>query len=426
LGQGTGLLYIQDDVDIFYNPATIGYYRNCVLIHMGGYDGGDMYALGGYTKALGDMLTLGLVYGRNPNYEIGMISDVFLAGGAIDPAASPMSPMWAFNDNWSDYGGINPVSIAAIAGLDEAMEWHNPIDIMVAAKLGNLLLGVSWYMARGKATAEYTDDAPTDLTETLSAKLWALKVGLSADMGNIMPEVWFAYVPFNVNSKWEDDVANTEVERDLKGRRFNLGMRLFLGMGDNLTIVPAIEWTNINADVTIDTSPDFFPTSFATILEDDLGENYKGNGVNAGVGLNYAMDRVLFTTSIGLQWSKVTRELDVDGLSGSSTSTLSWWALPVIGIGLEYQCTKILVFRAGISTTTINAVYSDSWADDEVGSLNAEEDLKITEQNTVASAGIGLHFGNLIIDLTIGDMILSNEPGSQNLFSAMDVKYKFE
>jgi hypothetical protein len=334
--------------------------------------------------------------------------------------------MWAFNDNWSDYGGINPVSIAAIAGLDEAMEWHNPIDIMVAAKLGNLLLGVSWYMARGKATAEYTDDAPTDLTETLSAKLWALKVGLSADMGNIMPEVWFAYVPFNVNSKWEDDVANTEVERDLKGRRFNLGMRLFLGMGDNLTIVPAIEWTNINADVTIDTSPDFFPTSFATILEDDLGENYKGNGVNAGVGLNYAMDRVLFTTSIGLQWSKVTRELDVDGLSGSSTSTLSWWALPVIGIGLEYQCTKILVFRAGISTTTINAVYSDSWADDEVGSLNAEEDLKITEQNTVASAGIGLHFGNLIIDLTIGDMILSNEPGSQNLFSAMDVKYKFE
>ena len=427
MGQGTGLLYIQDDVDIFYNPATIGYYRNCVLIHMGGSDGGDMYALGGYTQALGEMLTLGLVYGRNPAYELGMIGAAFIPGAAIDPAASPFSPMWAFNDNWGDYAGVNPVSIAAVAGLDEAMEWHNPIDIMVSAKLGNLLLGVSWYMARGKATATYTDDAPTDLTETLSAKLWALKVGLSADMGNIMPEIWFAYVPFTVNSKWEDDIVPTaEIERELKGRRFNLGMRMFVGMGDNLTIVPAIEWTNINGDVTIDTDPLFYPTTFITIEEDDLNENYKGSGINAGISFNYAMDRVLVVSSIGLQWSKITRELDVEGLSGSSTDELKWWALPVIGIGIEYQCTKILVFRAGISTTTINAAWTDTASDDEVGTLNAEDEIRITEQQTSASVGLGLHFGNLVIDLTVGDMILDGEESPDSLFSGLDVKYKFQ
>lgn len=425
LGQGTGLVYVQDDTDIFYNPATLGYYRNVGLLHMGGYSG-DMYALGGLSLGLGDMLTVGLIFARNPSYELGALSVMWWANAALDPAGSLTSPKWLWNDNWAAYPGTYTVDIAtSIGGYDAAMEWMNPIDIILAAKLGNMQLGVSWYTASGKHESTYEDDSPADYSETLKSRINALKVGLSADMGNVMPEVWFHWVPFKVSSTWEDDIANTEINRELKGRRFNLGARAFYKMSDAVTIVPAIEWSNVNGDVSIDTTPDFYPTSVSTIIEEDLSENYKGNRINAGIGLNYAVDKVLVATSIGLQWYSFTRTLEVDGLDGSEEEVRKWLALPVVGLGVEYQATKIVTFRGGISTTTIYARYRNEDSADTAGSLNYEDTSSTTAQNTTASVGVGLNFGNLVIDLTAGNLLVAGEPATFSLFSALDAKYKF-
>lgn len=418
-GQG---MYLQDDTNIFGNPATLGYYRNCVLLHLGGVDGGDMHALGGYSAGIGDMLTLGLIYGRNPSYELGGIA--LPLNGAVSG--------WTFDNNWGDYTThaiTYPIALPGLAFANTgAQVWENPIDIILAAKLGNLLLGVSWYMVSGKEHNTWDNDNPGDTEYTLKSSLNALKVGISADLGNIMPEVWFHYVPYKVNSKWENTapVPATEYERELKGRRFNLGGRAFLKMGDNLTIVPAVEWSNVTGNVSVDSTPDeiiYVPTN---LNEEDLSEEYKGNLINAGVSLNWTADRVLLVTSFGLQYAKYVRTLEVDGLTGDRQDSLKMFALPVVGIGLEYQATKILVVRGGISTTTIYAKGTENFETDLAGSLNPEEETAETYQSTTAAVGIGLHFGNLIIDLTAGDMIIDNEQSQDSLFSALDMKLKFD
>ena len=174
LGQGTGLVYIQDDTNVFTNPATVAYYRNCLLLHLGGVDehsnGQDYFALGGGTLGLGDMLTLGLIFGRNPTYEEGIIS--VPVNGAIDSYVGvPYGPQH-FIDNWGDYLGSQPVDITPVAD-QHAMVWMNPVDILLAAKLGNISLGVSYYIANGKYTYSYNDDTPYDLEEKDKALLQA-------------------------------------------------------------------------------------------------------------------------------------------------------------------------------------------------------------------------------------------------------------
>jgi len=429
LGQGTGLVYLQDDTNIFTNPATVGAYRNCALLHMGG-DAGDMYALGGVTLGLGEMLTLGIIVGRNPAFEEGLIGGIFGAPADLDspinPAAAGPGLPWQFNNNWANYIGANPVSLAPIAGYDRAMNWMNPIDLMLAAKFGNMSLGVSWYMASGKHTSDFTDDTPSDSSEEMTTRIQALKVGIAADMGNLAPEIWFHYVPFKVSSTWDQNIAPTSsIERELKGRRFNLGTRIFVKLNDNLTIVPSLEWSNATGDVTMDTNPDFLPTALAGIYEDDLAETYRANMINAGVGINWQNDKVLLATSIGMQYAKSVQELEVDGLAGTATGTAKWLALPVVGMGIEYQATKIVVFRGGLSTTTIYGKTTETVEADTALSLDPEDESTISGQNTTAAVGLGLHFGNLVVDVTAGNLLVAGEPSTFSLFSALDAKYKF-
>lgn len=430
LGQNTGLVYIQDDTNIFTNPAALSSYRNCLLFHMGGYDGGDIYALGGASLGLGEMITLGLIVGRNPDYEEGMLG--LITGEVFQTGMGPL-PL-DFQNHWNG-GAVPPANprnysnagtnTASIAGLNAAaMNWVNPIDILLAVKLGNVSIGASWYMASGKHTSDYSDDV-LNTSEELTARLQAWKFGVAASMGNISPEVWFHYAPLTVTSTWTNDTANTEVERELKARRINVGLRVPYKVNDNLSIVPAFEYANINGEVTISTDPDAQSTSVLGPTMEDLVESYTGSSINAGIGINYQIEKLLVASSIGLQWMKGTASLEVEGLNGTVDDTMKWIAIPVVGLGLEYQCTKILVFRGGIATTTIFSRSTDLAESDVVGSLNYSDESNITQQNTIASVGLGLQFGNLVIDLTAGDMIIANERGYNQLFTAMDFKYKF-
>jgi len=434
LGEQTGLVYLQDDTDVFYNPATVGYYRNVLLLHLGAQDGGDMYALGGVSLGIGDMLTLAVIAGRNPNYEVGFSS---LSGNesasigwimvnSLDLTSAGPTP-WNFLDNSVFYNvGTNTVSLAGLN--DAAMDWMNPIDVMLAAKLGSINLGVSYYIANGKHLETYEDDAPTDTTIELKALLQAVKVGLSADLGNMMPELWFAYVPFKVTGSYEDDVANTSLDRELRGRRINVGGRLFYKANDNLTIVPAVEWTSIGGEMTIDSDPIINPVSVVGFELADFVESFKGNLVRAGIGINYSVDKILVASSIGMEYAKISDTLEVDGLDGDVEYSWRWLELPKVGLGIEYQATNILVLRTGINTTTIYASQNNEVTSDVLGSGNFDDNARESYQLTKAATGIGLHFGNLIVDLTAGELLVDAEndtTGNSSFFSAMDVKYKF-
>lgn len=425
IGQNTGLSYLADDTGIYANPALLSYYRNMVRIHMGN-DDADVTAYGGVSLGLGDMLTLGIFVARNPSNESGLISDIL--SQALAPGAMP--PPLVFVNNWSDYNvGTNLVDDAAIDLLaDGAMNWMNPIDIILAAKLGNINLGISYYIATGKHESAYEDDFPTEYSEEMKAKLQSLKLGLAAEMGNIKPQLYFHYTPYKFESTWTDDVANTELSRDLKGRKFVLGARVFVDLNDNLQIVPHIAWQTANGEVSIDSDPDMGDLVIATAAietEEELIEKYKASQISAGLGINYKAENVLVASSIGLNWGKGTRTLEVDGLDENVTGTLRYLELPIVGLGIEYQATKVLVLRSGISTTTIYAKSRWDESSDVVGALDYQDASRDTYQTTTANAGIGLHFGNLVVDLTAGDMIITGEDAFNSLFSAMDVKYTF-
>jgi len=136
LGQTTGLAYVADDTSIFNNPGTVGYYGNAFMLHLGGVDGGDMMAFGGVTMNLGKMLTLGLVFARNPGYEEGLIGSVLGPVFGTSSLGIPSGLGAAFQNNWAasmssfTYGYNNyatfPVSLTGVKsppGL-QSDAWH--------------------------------------------------------------------------------------------------------------------------------------------------------------------------------------------------------------------------------------------------------------------------------------------------------------
>jgi hypothetical protein len=427
LGQNTGLVYLQDDTNIFANPADLANYRKMVWLHMGD-DSSDLTAYGGLSLGIGEMLTLGIIVGRNPSFEEGggigaVMGDVIGGSGGGYPANFLNHWNASALPNYSS-AGTNAASITGVP--TGAMVWMNPIDLMLAVKLGNINLGASWYYANGKATNKYTDDFPTDTDEKQTAKLTAWKFGLSTTMGNLTPEVWFHYSPFHLKSVWNDNVADTDATRKLDGRNFDIGAHVIYKMSDHLVLVPKIDYNNISASAKIDTNPDFNPTGIAFRTEGDLTEKYTGGMINAGIGINYSIDKLLVATSVGLQWFHFKQELSIDGLDGSVDETTKWIAIPVVGIGLEYQATKVLVLRGGIARSALYTKSTDITQADVLGSLNYKNTNTISAEAPVtANLGLGLHFGNLVLDLTAGDMIIQGEAGSNNLFSAADLTYKF-
>jgi hypothetical protein len=422
-GQG---LYLIDDTNIFSNPATVAYYQNCMLLHMGGADGGDMYAFGGMSMAIGDSLTLAGIAARNPMYEEGDISRVTshaitqaslsldLDGDTvIDIVTVPPT----FNPVWN-LDGLGD----ADAPLNQVVDWENPAEIIAAYKVGDLALGASYYLANGKLVSE---DDLAETTYTATARLHSLKLGLSYKMDNMQPEAWFHWDPYSVKTELEIDPIDVTYEETLKGSKIVLGGRLFYTLNDNMTVVPAINYSRTTGSVTIDSDPDIAISASGD--EEDLGQDYTINTLEAGVSLQYKADKVFVVTSAGLLWSKALVEYSIDDASDYTDDlTTKDFAIPVVAMGIEYQATQMLTLRAGMKTTELWAATTLlEEEEDTTGDLTDTSDLA-TGQVTTAAIGMALTFGNLVVDATFGDWVLVNEKGGgPNLFSAIDIKYKF-
>ena len=111
--------YLEDDTTIFANPATLAYYQNCVLLHMGGSDGDDM-AFGGGSYGVSDELTVALIVARDPSLEEGGIGTII--GSTLDPTVGvdidgdTVLDIISFTHPWGLPG--DPPNLA--------MDWMNP------------------------------------------------------------------------------------------------------------------------------------------------------------------------------------------------------------------------------------------------------------------------------------------------------------
>jgi len=420
--------YLEDDTNIFGNPATLAYYQNCVLLHMGGYDGGDMMAFGGGSYGVSDELTIALIVARNPSFEeggIGTITGLVMdttVGGMVDIDGDTIPDTFTFDDGWG-LGGTPP---------NAAIDWENPFEIIVAYQMDDLALGISYYLANGKLN--WQDDLPnpgTDDEESyiVKARLHSIKLGASYDMDDMKVEGWFHWDPYSVVSNYEYDPESGpdyESEQTLKGSKIVLGGRVLYSMSDNVTIIPAINYARTTGSVEIDTDPNISLMSGGN--EEDLDQDYTVNELRVGVAAQYKEDKIMVIGSLGLLWSKVLFEASIDDASDYEyTSTDKYFAVPVAAMGIEYEVNKILTIRGGLDTTTLWAANTRLLEEEDAAGELEDESLLTTYQSTTAAIGVGLTFGNLVIDGTFGNMFLSNENGTSegNLLSQLDMKYKF-
>jgi len=421
-------LYLADDTNIFTNPATVSYYSKVLFLHMGGYNGGggsntDMWAFGGATTPLPFMegLTLGVAFARNPSFEeggIGTIRTESFLGGAFWP--------------WDFPGGDLPLD-------DVAATWHNPFDIILGYKMGDLSIGLSYYLANGRIKYTYNEDGNFDAdsdtyfdeeVEVLSkAYLHSLKLGASYKMGNMQPEAWLNWDPYSVvtTTSWDADGQDAiDYETSLKGSKILLGARLFYNLNDNVAVVPAITWEHVTGNIGMDYEDDYD--------EDEYDISMKVNTINAGVSVQYKADKLLVVGSAGLLWSKFQVDLSDDVEDETYSYYSKSFAVPVVAMGLEYQAMKNITLRGGLKTTTVwsSSTYGEEYDNDDYDVSYDEEEMYST-QSTTASLGAALHFGNLVLDVTFGNLFLTGENGGNpaygtagpNLFSSLDATYVF-
>jgi hypothetical protein len=268
-----------------------------------------------------------------------------------------------------------------------------------------------------------------------NAQLQAFVAGIAAKSGKMQPQAWFHWDPYRVKSDYTNNNIPYESVEKLRGNRYYSGARLIYALSDSITVVPAITWEHVGGHVTIDADPSStISLGGLTYNVNDLGQQYKVDTVNAGVNMQYATGGffgLLITGSAGLQWSRFVRELDIDHTDFSDITKAKSFAAPVVGLGLEYWANKTLCLRGGLSTTTLLAV-SKAKAENKDASGVKRADISSVEtvQSTKAAVGMGLHFGNLLIDMVFGNMFLTGEDGwgdgqGPNLYSNLDVKVKW-
>jgi len=432
-------LFLVDDTNAFFNPATLNYYRDCLFIHMGGVKGGDYSAVGAISFKIGENGGLGIIAG-------GPIALGYIVQGSISAVRADAIVPGTFVDHFGVLPGPIPPNDVDYT-VDSGATFLNPIGIILDYKLGKTALGIGYFLINGKNK----DDVEVAATNTKydseqTAMIQAFVVGMSSRVGKMQPEAWFHWDPYWVKSEYTDDNTDFESVEKLRGNRFYAGARLIYYLSDTLTVVPVVTYEHVGGHVDIDTDPNLpIPATNATV--DDMEQRYKIDSVFAGVNMQYATGGffgLLITGSVGMEWAQFLRELEIDHTHFSETSgfpedpldvetpVMKTFAAPVVKMGLEYWTNQTLCLRGGISTTTLMAAQRAKKDRKEVDGVKTADITEVeTVQETQAAVGMGLHFGTLLIDMVFGNFFLAGEDGfsaghgGPNLFSNLDVKLKW-
>jgi len=433
-------LFLVDDTNAFVNPAALNYYRDCLFIHMGGVRGGDFSAVGAISFKIGENGGLGIIAG-------GPIALGMIVQGSIYAVRADAIFSGAFVDHFGVLPGNPPNDVDST--VNSGANFLNPIGIILDYKLGKTALGLGYFLMNGKKKDDI--EAPPynlkfDAEE--NAMIHAFVIGMSSRLGKMQPEAWFHWDPYWIRSKYDDDITDFESTEKLRGNRFYVGARLIYYLSDTLTVVPAVTYEHVGGHVDIDTDPNLTISLLGHTFDvDDMKQQYKLDTVFAGVNMQYATGGffgLLVTGSVGLEWARFDRELEIDHTHFSETSgfpedptdtvppVMRSFAAPVVKMGLEYWTNKTLCLRGGISTTTLVSSQVAKKDRKEVDGVKTADITEVeTVQSTQAAVGMGLHFGTLLIDMVFGNFFLVGEDGSPilgqgpNLFSNLDVKVKW-
>lgn len=319
LGQGAdGSYFINDNRNIFLNPATIIGMNNQLNIEVGNNGGVNPKAEGGLIHS-NEVGTFGLHLGR-----LGM------GAQNISRAETDLT-----------YVLFNP---------------QNSVELFFGRDLGGFNVGASLLYSNSKSDTGETVNLPDD-----KASVMTMKVGTHNDSFG----AFFAY-SINEESKTEDlasVIREYEATSSMKlGGVYNLN--------DNL---------KLSAQVT---QLDFKFNNGAGLTGTSGQQDLVLNMYNHLVG-----DKEFFVFyTVGITQAKQTKDYDTVSANDVEESQMY---LP-LAIGAEAQVKDWLTLRASVKQNTLI---------DNTELKNAATDLKTSNlDDTVISAGLGLHFGKVTID----------------------------
>ncbi len=447
--------YLDNDLNIFTNPALAHQYTNQVQVNLGHAGGGlwegtGLNPRGVVLVAIDDDTTLGLVLNR-PTTELGE-----------EAALRPV-----LQSNLSGYGGglsgqfVDPVSQAGLAFPQGAVGLAPPVDLFFARDLGSMVVGANLYAAFGQSRSDNVSESGPDQfarNRFVRRSSWVtLNVGLASTNGiGFKPEAWVKYTGV---SSWadvqnwlgdsaddwqpEDAIADSTV--GLKGTmRLGAGFRGTIP-GDTIDVVPLVmvdyaRGTTFANDRMFN-DPDALTDTLVVRAEDDLiaSSTLLARG---GVGVVYKANEQLKVIGAahlqGQLWQRVTdnraEDLELPGSVKQRTQTGTMTLnLPVLNVGAEYFPYDNFGIRGGMrSAAAVNSARSRTRL--YAGEAGSEFELGDADVDSVSSNSLGsqpgltgafgpsIKLGDATIDAVIGGAFVG---AGGDLFSRVDARMEW-
>jgi hypothetical protein len=424
---GNADYYFKDISHIYLNPAFLGQYTNSVYSELGQYyDGMGPYDTP-YDQTLGINYKIykGLSLGLTLNRYVSWDADVF--------------PQFQY--------------------IDEYMDFPEPIngyDLMASYDFEKLHLGVGFYHAGNKATANedysYTDtitgdryyyydswngEATSGITSLTGGFLFDVDenkwiegmVSLSFDRAKYhyseIDTYYYQYYDASYKDTW-DDTYKTD-----GGNRLEFGGRAFWEVVENFQVVPLFIFgtESLKLDSTISYAyQDNSPYDTAWTYTGKTGK-IKWDYMVFGLGGNLKLDKGMVAGGLSLYHDKWTDETQLHYKTEYTETTL-----PGFNLGVEYELTKWLTARVGMEKWFGRYEYKDNY-DDWEPPWHYTDHYKYTgrfynDPEDFIGLGVGFKFSKFKVDATVGEQslfqggyILSGQ--QKNMFGILSATFEF-
>lgn len=426
-------LLIEDDSDIFLNPAHIGAYSNRAWFSLGVTGAGGTLGFdphGGVSVRIRDVFNLGVVLNRSPQ--------AYGFGNAIWPVANAYIP-----------GGPGNTLAGPDGPSEVTAPLRFPVDLFVG--YGNkdtaVRAGVNLYYAGGASRVWEVEDGDQDGLENsgvvktqthLFNATFGVAVGRTSD--RVRPEGWLRVgnmaawsdeQSFRGSATGDDPVVDRIVSMD---RDLRIGGGVRVPIGDATALRGVVVTPALRYDVAFGS----FRFDDNLVNPDSDAEQAQraatGHHMRLGVGVAGRADDLLVVGSVSVVGNilsvKDTLIADEGEVDQTTSETVNL-AIPEMSIGAEYRVLPVLIIRAGVRSTVGGgrSIYTNktfTGPEEDLFQLDVEQTIVPQAVGVAfeANGGIGLHVRRFALDATLGGLFLGQQGSS--FFSRIDLSFSFD
>ena len=427
-------LLIEDDSDIYLNPAHIGVYSNRAWFSLGVTGGAGVVGfdpMGGGAVRIKDMVSLGVVLNRSPSQytfdkALWPVLEQYIPGGPGGTLSGPAGP------------------------AEETAPLRFPVDLFIG--VGNkdrpVRVGLNIYYAGGafrEIEIEDRNDDGLDNQTTVRRQSHLFNVTLGVAGGRqtdrIRPEGWLRA---GVVTAWADRISERETDNDAfeetVDRILALDRDLRIGGGARVHIgdPTALRGVVVSPGFQYDVAFGAFRFDDNLVNPDSAAEDairrVTGHSARLGVGVAGRIDdlRVFGTGSLTLD--AVNRfdqtRANNDEVEQNIDDYVAF-AVPELSVGAEYRVLPVLLVRAGVKSTvgggrTINTVRNNEGPEETPGSIDVAQTIDVLPVNVTfeANGGLGLQVRRFSLDATFGGLFLGQ--AGTSFISRIDLSFNFD